>query len=213
MNGGSQPAVVARTEVAVEARSALLLVDVQNDFCPGGALAVPGGDRVVEALNRYIKAAIAEGAPIYASRECHPPITTHFTSQGGQWPVHCVRETKGAEFHPALELPRQATIITKGDSADKPGYSAFEGHTADATPLLADLQKRHIDHLYVGGLATDYCVKHSVLDALKEGLQVTVLEDAIAGVDVEAGDSAAAIAEMRGAGARVEIPKGRRAEG
>ena len=197
----------------MRARSALLLIDVQNDFCPGGALAVPGGDRVVEALNRYIKAAIAEGAPIYASRDWHPPITTHFTSQGGQWPVHCVRETKGAEFHPTLELPRQTTIITKGDSPDKPGYSAFDGHTADATPLLTDLQKRHVDHLYVGGLATDYCVKHSVLDALKEGLQVTVLEDAIAGVDLRPGDSSAAIAEMRQAGARVEVPKGLRAEG
>ena len=124
-----------------------------------------------------------------------------------------IRETKGAEFHPALELPRQTTIITKGDSADKSGYSAFEGHTADAMPLLADLRKRHIDHLYVGGLATDYCVKHSVLDALKEGLQVTVLEDAIAGVDVEPGDSAAAIAEMLRAGARVEIPEGLRTQG
>lgn len=197
----------------MKAQSALLLVDVQNDFCPGGALAVPGGDRVVVALNRYIKAAIAEGAPIYASRDWHPPITTHFAVHGGEWPIHCVRGTKGAEFHPTLELPRQATVITKGDSADTPGYSAFEGHTADATPLLTDLKKRHIDHLYVGGLATDYCVKHSVLDALKKGLQVTVLEDAIAGVDVKPGDSAAAIAEMRKAGARVETPEGLRAKG
>jgi nicotinamidase/pyrazinamidase len=213
MNGGSQPVDVARTEVAVEPRSALLLVDVQNDFCPGGALAVPGGDRVVVALNRYIKVAIAEGAPIYASRDWHPPITTHFASHGGEWPTHCVRGTKGAEFHPTLELPRQATIITKGDSPDKPGYSAFEGHTADARSLLTDLQKRHIEHVYVGGLATDYCVKHSVLDALNEGLHVTVLEDAVAGVDLRPGDSAAAIAEMRRAGARVEVPKGLRAQG
>jgi nicotinamidase/pyrazinamidase len=197
----------------VEARSALLLVDVQNDFCPGGALAVPGGDRVVVALNRYIKAAIAEGAPIYASRDWHPPITTHFAVQGGEWPIHCVRGTKGAEFHPTLELPQQTTIITKGDSADKHGYSAFEGHTDDATPLLTDLQKRRIDHLYIGGLATDYCVKHSVIDALKQGLQVTVLEDAVAGVDLRPGDSAAAIAEMRRAGARVEVPSGLNAEG
>jgi nicotinamidase/pyrazinamidase len=196
----------------VEARSALLLVDVQNDFCPGGALAVSGGDRVVGALNRYIKAATTLGTRVYASRDWHPPITTHFTSQGGEWPIHCVRDTKGAEFHPGLELPPHTTIITKGDSPDKPGYSAFDGHTADATSLLTDLRKRHIDHLYVGGLATDYCVKHSVLDALKEGLQVTVLEDAIAGVDVHPGDSAAAIEQMREAGARVEIPEGLRAQ-
>jgi nicotinamidase/pyrazinamidase len=202
---------VARTEEAVEPRSALLFVDVQNDFCPGGALAVPDGDRVVAALNRYIKVAEAEGTPIYASRDWHPPNTAHFTSQGGQWPIHCVRGTKGAEFHPSLELPRQATIITKGDSPDRDGYSAFEGHTDGAKSLLTDLQERRINHLYVGGLATDYCVKHSVLDALKAGLHVTLLEDAIAGVDVQPGDSAAAIEEMRRAGARVEIPEGLRA--
>jgi nicotinamidase/pyrazinamidase len=208
MDAGSPLPDAARTEETVEPRSALLVVDVQNDFCPGGALAVPGGDRVVVALNRYIKAAESAGAAIYASRDWHPPNTSHFTSYGGQWPIHCVRGTKGAEFHPGLELPRQATIITKGDSTDRAGYSAFEGHTDDAKALLADLQKRQIGRLYVGGLATDYCVKHSVLDALKAGLQVTVLEDAIAGVDVQPGDSAAAIEEMRRAGARVEIPEG-----
>src|SRR5262245_30054404 len=193
--------------------SALLVVDVQNDFCPGGALAVPRGDRVVLALNRYITSALHDGAPIYASRDWHPPITTHFVSQGGPWPPHCVRDTRGAEFHPNLALPSQTIVITKGESTDKPGYSAFEGRTPEGQPLLADLQLRQITHLYVGGLATDYCVKHSVLDARAAGLQVTVLEDAIAGVDLQPGDSTTAIAEMQKAGARVEVPGGPRAKG
>jgi nicotinamidase/pyrazinamidase len=187
-------------------RSALLLIDVQKDFCPGGALPVPGGDKVVDALNRYIRAAVADGMPIYASRDWHPAVTVHFAKYGGQWPVHCVQNTEGATFHERLELPTSAIVVTTGEGADEQGYSAFEGRNTEANSLLTDLQQRQIDHLYVGGLATDYCVKHSVLDALKAGLDVTVLEDAIAGVDLKPGDSARAIAEMRNAGARVENP-------
>jgi nicotinamidase/pyrazinamidase len=184
-------------------RSALLIVDVQNDFCRGGALAVPGGDRVVPALNRYTAHAEARGWPIYASRDWHPAVTSHFKAYGGEWPPHCVQETTGANFHPDLRLPASTIVVSKGESAERPGYSAFDGRTVDGGTLAADLAARGIDHLYVGGLATDYCVKHSVLDALRCGLKVTVLDDAIAGVEVHEGDSARALAEMTAAGAQI----------
>jgi nicotinamidase/pyrazinamidase len=181
-------------------RTGLLVVDVQNDFCHGGALAVPGGDRVVVALNQYIVTAVAWSLAVYASRDWHPQVTSHFTSHGGPWPVHCVQESEGARFHPDLLLPSTAIVVTKGESPDSPGYSAFEGRTHEGKMFLADLRERGIDHLVVGGIATDYCVKHSVLDALSAGLQVTILEDAIAGVDP--GDSASALTQMRERGAQ-----------
>ncbi len=182
--------------------SALLVIDVQNDFCSGGALAVPGGDAVVPALNRMIGWASSSGRPIYATRDWHPPDTHHFKAYGGVWPVHCVQGTAGAKFHPDLALPASATIVTTGDTTDSEGYSAFEGHTPHGSSLVHALRERQIAHLYVGGLATDYCVRHSVLDALKSGFEVTLLTDAVAGVDVNPGDSAKALDEMRRAGAR-----------
>jgi nicotinamidase/pyrazinamidase len=183
-------------------KSALLVVDVQNDFCPGGALAVAGGDRVVSAMNRYIDRAAASGMTVYASRDWHPAVTSHFKPYGGPWPVHCVQNTAGAEFHPDLKLPPNVVIVTKGIDPDKPGYSAFDGEIAPGRSFLADLRDRGIDHLYVGGLATDYCVRQSVLSALTDRLKVTVLEDAIAGVDAK--DSGNALAEMRQQGADVK---------
>jgi nicotinamidase/pyrazinamidase len=182
---------------------ALLVVDVQNDFCPGGALAVPDGDRVVPALNRHIEAARARGWPIYASRDWHPAVTRHFKPYGGAWPPHCVQATAGAAFHDELRLPDSAIVITKGQASDSEGYSALEGSTPEGRTFASELLARQVDHLYVGGLATDYCVKHSVLDALRAGLRVTVLADAIAGVDVKPGDSARAIADMQAAGAAI----------
>jgi nicotinamidase/pyrazinamidase len=184
-------------------RSALLVVDVQKDFCPGGALAVRDGDRVVSALNRHIIAAAAHEWPVYASRDWHPPATRHFQAYGGEWPAHCIQHTDGARFHRDLRLPESAIVVSKGQEAASHGYSALEGLTPDGKTLLSDLQERQIDHLYVGGLATDYCVKHSVLDALRAGLKVTVLADSVAGVDVKPGDSSRAMDEMRAAGARV----------
>ena len=188
------------------ARSVLLIVDVQKDFCPGGALAVPGGDRVVPVLNRYIAEATARGVPVYASRDWHPAVTRHFQAYGGEWPPHCVQNTEGATFHPDLRLPASAVVVTKGESPDHPGYSALGGHTPDGRTLAETLRDGKIDRLYVGGLATDYCVKQSVLDARHMGLKVTVLADAIAGVDVQPGDSTRAIEEMRAAGAEVVDP-------
>ena len=184
-------------------RSALLVVDVQKDFCPAGALPVPDGDRVVPVLNEYIADASAHEWPVYASRDWHPLVTRHFQPYGGQWPPHCVQHTEGANFHTALQLPACTIVISKGQDPDTPGYSALEGCTADGRSLLDDLRERGIEHVYVGGLATDYCVKHSVLDLLRAGLEVTVLGDATAGVDLQPGDSAHATAEMRQAGAVV----------
>jgi nicotinamidase/pyrazinamidase len=181
--------------------TALLIVDVQNDFCSGGALAVRESDRVVESLNEYIQEAVARGMVIYASRDWHPATSTHFAAYGGAWPVHCVQGTPGAQFHTLLRLPPTTIVITKGQDPDAHGYSAFEGRTPDGTLLLEQLRKDHITHLYVGGLATDYCVKASVLDALSAGLRVTVLQDAIAGVNLHPGASSSAVAAMRESGA------------
>jgi nicotinamidase/pyrazinamidase len=190
--------------LAVSSRpsAALLIVDVQNDFCPGGALAVPAGDRVVPALNGCIARFTAAALPVYASRDWHPEDSRHFSTGGGPWPVHCVRGTRGAAFHAGLELPASAIVVTKGCHPDADGYSAFEGEVQAGESFGTDLARRGVDHLVVGGLATDYCVRHSVLDALKTGLRVTVVSDGIAGVDVRPGDSVRAIAEMQAAGAR-----------
>jgi nicotinamidase/pyrazinamidase len=183
------------------AGKALLIVDVQNDFCPGGALAVPDGDRVVAPLNRCAERLSRSGAPIYASRDWHPAVTTHFKPYGGVWPPHCIANTEGAKFHPDLRLPPSTVVVTKGDDPRCDGYSVFDGRTADGADLLEDLRRRQIDHLYVGGLATDYCVKQSVLDALKAGIQVSLLTDAIRAVDVQAGDGLRAVEEMVRSGA------------
>jgi nicotinamidase/pyrazinamidase len=184
-------------------RWALLVIDVQLDFCAGGALAVPDGDRVVEPLNRYIEEAVAGHAPVYASRDWHPAVTSHFAQYGGTWPVHCVQATPGAGFHPRLRLPDDAVVVTKGDDPSLPGYSAFDGRVPGGASLAADLRTRGVTELYVGGLATDYCVKHTVLDGLAAGFQVAVLEDAVAGVNVQPGDSSTALAEMTSGGARL----------
>lgn len=182
-------------------KNALLLVDVQNDFCHNGALPVAGGDGVVPVLNRYVEIFTAEKAPVYASRDWHPAKTVHFREFGGSWPVHCVQGTFGAEFHPDLALPKNTVIITAGDDPNSEGYSAFEGHDENEQPFIDCLRSEGVSHLYIGGLATDYCVKETVLDALKRGFAVTLLTDAVRGVDVHAGDSKKALDEMISAGA------------
>ncbi len=180
---------------------ALVVVDFQNDFCPGGALPVPEGDKIADTLNSYIERFTEKGLPVFASKDWHPAQTSHFKEYGGIWPPHCVMGTKGAEFHPALRLPEDAIILLKGDREDEDAYSVFQAHTEDGRPFKKVLEDMSIEHLYVGGLATDYCVKATVLDALKEGFRVTLLLDAIKGVDVEEGDSERAIEEMRQNGA------------
>jgi len=180
-----------------------MIVDVQRDFCPGGALAAPAGDSIVSAINRHIADAQERRLPIYATRDWHPRVTSHFKAFGGQWPPHCVQNSPGAKFHPDLKLPADAVIISKGDDDDQPGYSAFDGHTADGRALIADLHERRVDRLFVAGIATDYCVLKTVLDARHAGIAVTVLDDAIAGIDVNPGDVDCAMEEMQGAGASV----------
>lgn len=183
--------------------ASLLVVDVQRDFCPGGALAVAHGDRVVPVLNRCLADAMQQGLRAYASRDWHPAVSDHFAAYGGPWPPHCVQHTDGALFHPDLELPASTIVITKGDDPREHGYSAFDGHAADGRSLLEDLRAHQIDQICVGGLATDYCVRTSVLDARRAGLWVAVLTDAITGIDVQPGDCDRALEEMCAAGAHV----------
>lgn len=182
-------------------RRALLIVDVQRDFCPGGALPAPQGDRILPAINAYLAEASDLGMPIYASRDWHPAQTSHFRPYGGEWPPHCVQGSAGAEFHPGLRLPANAIVISKGEDPQRPGYSAFDGHTPEGMSFLTDLRARGVETLYVGGLTTEYCVKQSTLDALQAGLRVSVLIDAIAGIDAHPGDVDRALADMRHAGA------------
>lgn len=181
---------------------ALVIVDVQNDFCPGGALAVPEGDAVVGLLNAYARDFAAAGAPVIASRDWHPDVTRHFQPVG-IWPVHCVQGSLGAAFYPELALPAETIVVDKGDDPDADGYSAFQAHTAAGEPLLTVLRERGVTDLYVGGLATDYCVKSTVLDALANGLRAVLLVDAARGVNLRPHDSELAIAEMVRHGAGV----------
>lgn len=181
-------------------KSGLLVVDVQNDFCPGGALAVAEGDRVVPVLNAYLERFAAAGRPIYASRDWHPAVTKHFAAYGGTWPPHCIQGSEGAELHSGLRLPPGAEIVTKGTAPEDEGYSAFEGVVPDGTPFPEQLRRDGVTHLYLGGLATDYCVRASALDARRAGLDVTLLVDAVRGVNLHPDDSERAIEEMRAAG-------------
>jgi nicotinamidase/pyrazinamidase len=196
-------AQMTKSTVQSPERAALVVVDVQRDFCPGGALPAPEGDRIVPAVNRHIAEARDLGLPVYASRDWHPPATRHFKAYGGEWPPHCVEGTEGARFHPALALPAEAIVISKGDDPERPGYSAFDGRTPDAKAFLNDLQERGIERLYIAGLTTEYCVKQTVLDALRAGLHVSVLLDAIAGINQHPGDADRSLLEMSGAGAQL----------
>jgi nicotinamidase/pyrazinamidase len=184
-------------------RDALVIVDVQNDFCPGGALGVPGGDAVVPVLNRYAERFAAAGAPVFASRDWHPAKTSHFKAYGGVWPPHCVQGTPGAEFHPRLTLPADAAIVSKGMDPSEDAYSCFQSETDDGMPFPATLGELGVGRLFVGGLATDYCVKSTVVDGVREGFEMVVLADAIAAVELTPGDGAKALDEMRAAGARM----------
>ena len=178
-------------------KQALIVVDVQNDFCPGGTLAVPHGDEVVTPLNQLIGEFLDRGAPVYKSRDWHPRTTKHFAAYGGTWPVHCVQNTHGAEFHPALRDDPRIKVISKG-MGEADGYSAF-----DETELGSELKQAGVQELIVGGLATDYCVKNTVLDALGRGFKVKAVEDAMRPVELQPGDGERAIEEMRAAGAEI----------
>lgn len=175
---------------------ALLIVDAQVDFLPGGRLAVPAGDEVVPVLNEYLRAFGRRGLPVFATRDWHPPDHCSFREHGGPWPPHCVAHSDGARFAPLLDLPCGVTIISKAAEAQKDAYSGFEGTALDAILRAASVRR-----VFVGGLATDYCVLNTVRDARRLGYAVRLLTDAIRAVDVQPGDGERAVAQMRALGA------------
>jgi len=183
--------------IALNHADALVIVDVQNDFAPGGSLAVPHGDEVVPVLNRYVEAFDAAGLPVFATRDWHPADHCSFKARGGPWPSHCVAGTQGAGFVPDLALPASATSVSKAAERDRDAYSGFAG-----TGLEADLRRRGVKRVFVGGLATDYCVLNTVRDARGLGFEVVLLTDAVAAVNVTPGDGPKALAEMLRLGAR-----------
>lgn len=182
--------------LVLERGDALIVVDVQNDFLPGGSLAVPGGDEVITPMNRYIALFHQAQLAIFASRDWHPANHCSFTPQGGTWPTHCVQNTFGAAFAVKLALPKATTVISKAQTPELDAYSAFAN-----TSLHAKLQSLGIGRVFVGGLATDYCVLNTVLDALKLRYQVLVLDDAIRAVNVKPDDDVKAKHAMQQAGA------------
>lgn len=175
---------------------ALIVVDVQKDFLPGGSLAVPDGDAVVPILNQHLRHFAEAGLMVVATRDWHPPDHCSFEAQGGIWPPHCIRDTAGAAFADALQFPGDVRLISKATNKDEEAYSGFDG-----TELEQTLKDAGIRRVFIGGLATDYCVLATVNDALQAGFEVIVLDNAIRAVNVKPGDGEAARAAMRAAGA------------
>ncbi len=176
-------------------KSVLLLVHLQNDFCPGGALAVPGGDAIIPLANACIQLFSDQGFSVIATRDWHPANHCSFKEQGGPWPLHCVQGSFGSQFHPELRVPPGTLIVSGATNPKKEAYSGFDG-----TSLEDRLEDVEAETLFVVGLATDYCVKQTVLDACQRGFRVVLLEDGVRGIDVKAGDSQEALQEMRTAG-------------
>jgi nicotinamidase/pyrazinamidase len=172
---------------------ALIIVDVQPDFCPGGALPIAHGEEVVPVLNQAMAAAARAGVPVFASRDWHPRGHLSFAERGGAWPPHCLQDTPGAAFHPDLRLPADVRLVTKGTRFDKDQYSAF-----DETGLAAELRREGVRRVWIGGLAEDVCVKATALDAARDGFEVHVLRDAVRPVTPEGG--AQARADLQAAG-------------
>lgn len=164
---------------------------MQKGFCLGEALPVPEGDRIIPSVNKYISMFGRAKARIFATRDWHPPNHMSFRQFGGMWPPHCIQNTEGAEFHPNLKLPKEAKIISKATDPQRESYSGFDG-----TELEAELKKQGITRVFVGGLATDYCVKNTVLDALRLDFEAVLLDDVIKGINKNPRDSAEAIEEM-----------------
>jgi epoxyqueuosine reductase len=184
-------------------RDALVVVDLQNDFCPGGALGVRAGDEVVPVCNRLIRRFRALGGAVLLTRDWHPARTRHFQVDGGLWPPHCVQGTPGAEFHPDLEVPGEAIVVSKGTRPDEDAYSGFQGADAQGRTLASVLAVLGVRRLVLGGLATDYCVKATALDAAAAGFSVVVVADAVRAVDLAPGDGTRALEAMQAAGVRI----------
>jgi len=177
---------------------ALIVVDVQQDFLPGGSLAVPNGDQVVPVLNRCMALFEARSLPIFATRDWHPANHCSFKEQGGRWPSHCVQHSEGAKWAPGLTLPNSTEVISKDYTPTLDTYSGFQ-----QTDLAAKLRQCHSRRIFIGGLATDYCVLHTTLDGMAAGFKAVVLEDAIRAVNIEPDDGTKALARMQAAGARI----------
>ena len=195
------PQADAVGELSPRSGDALIIVDVQNDFLPGGALAVPEGDAVIAPINRYAALFSSRALPVFATRDWHPRDHGSFKPAGGPWPPHCVAGTPGAAFAAALALPPAATVISKATEAARDAYSGFQD-----TGLERQLRARGVRRIFVAGLATDYCVLATVRDARAAGFEAVVLADAVRAVDLEPGDGARALSEMRALGARTAQP-------
>lgn len=182
----------------LRAGDALLVVDVQRDFLPGGHLAVPYGDEVVGVLNDYIHAFVGQGLPVFATRDWHPADHCSFRAHGGPWPPHCVMGSEGAYFAPGLDLPANTRVVTKASSPDKDAYSGFDG-----TELAELLRHAGVQRLFIGGLATDYCVLNTVRDAVRLGYPTFLLIDAVRAVNAKQDDGLRAVSEMQSIGARI----------
>lgn len=196
--------------VQPEANAALIVVDVQNDFCPDGALGVDDGDAVVPILNEWIQAFRSAGRPVVYTQDWHPVGHASFKEQGGIWPVHCVQGTEGAAFHPDLKV--DGYVFRKAFSVDKEGYSGFDGFLAENpdesfeasdVDLATWLKEQGVRKVYVGGLTTDYCVRATVLDAIENGFEAVFIQAASRPVNVQPEDESRAIADMKAAGAEV----------
>lgn len=183
--------------VGQEATRALIVVDIQRDFCPGGALPVADGDKIIPAVNELVRAFGKAGLPVFFTRDWHPRNHVSFRASGGPWPPHCVRNTPGASFHPSLAIPPDAEVIDKGTLQTEDAYSGFQG-----TDLSYKLHGLHVKQIYVAGLATDYCVKNTVLDGAAQGFETYVITDCVRGVNLKRTDSAAALRTMLSRGAR-----------
>ena len=186
----------SRTDRHPDHQSVLILVHVQNDFCPGGALPVTEGDTIIPLINRYISLFKSEGLPVIATRDWHPSNHCSFKEQGGMWPVHCVQGSRGAQFRADLHIPNGSLIISGATNPKKEAYSTFDG-----TSLNDHLEDMGAKTLFIVGLATDYCVKQTVLDGCKLGYRVVVLEDAVRGVNLQPDDSQKALQDMMAGGA------------
>ncbi len=186
-----------KTTLRIESSDALLITDIQNDFLPGGALPVAAGDEIIPVINDYIRCFQENGGHVLASRDWHPPNHISFKEQGGPWPPHCVQDTEGAKFSTKLKLPPKTVVISKATDPKHEAYSAFDG-----TNLANELRKLGTKRLFIGGLATDYCVVSTALDARKLGFEVVVLMDATLGINVQPGDVDRAVETMLKVGAK-----------
>ncbi len=182
-------------EIRIDKADALIVTDIQKDFLPGGALPVLRGDEVIPVLNDYITLFMSAKACVFATRDWHPPNHMSFKPFGGSWPMHCLQDSEGAKFSPDLKLPKDVTVISKATDPKREAYSSFDG-----TTLENELKESGIKRVFVGGLATDYCVRTTVLDGIKAGFKMVLLMDAIRGINVQADDSDKAVQEMLAAG-------------